>query len=188
MKKEFKEALENSPIIAGIKDDEALKACKDTDSSVIYILYGDICTIADIVATVKSYGKIAMVHLDLINGLSSKEICVDYIKKYTLADGIITTKPALIKRAKELSLYTILRIFVIDSFAFDNIEKQLHTAKPDVIEVLPALLPKAMKKICSISSVPVIAGGLISDKEDIVTLLDAGVISISSTNYDIWKM
>lgn len=188
MKREFKEALDNSPIIASIKDDEGLKACRDIESSVIFILYGDICTIADIVKTVKSYGKIAMVHLDLINGLSSKEICVDYIKKYTLADGIITTKPALIKRAKELSLHTILRVFVIDSFAYDNIEKQLHTARPDVIEILPALLPKAMKKICSLSSVPVIAGGLISDKEDIVTLLDAGVISISSTSSEIWAM
>ncbi len=188
MKQEFKEALDNSPIIAAIKDDNGLKACKDIDSSIIFILYGDICTIADIVSTVKSYGKIAMVHLDLINGLGSKEICVDYIKKYTTADGILTTKPVLIKRAKELSMHTILRVFAIDSMAYDNIDKQLRTARPDIIEILPALLPKAMKKICSLSSVPVIAGGLISDKEDIVTLLDAGVISISSSNPKIWSL
>ena len=188
MKREFRDALDTSPIIAAIKDDEGLKSCKDIDSSIIFILYGDICTIPEIVATVKSYGKLAMVHIDLINGLSSKEICVDYIKKYTQADGILTTKPALIKRAKELSLYTILRIFVIDSMAYDNIERQLKTAKPDIIEILPALLPKAVKKICSLSSVPVIEGGLISDKEDIVTLLNSGIVSISSTNSDIWSL
>lgn len=186
MKKEFREALLDSPIIAAIKDDNGLQKCLTSDSRVIFILYGDICNIADIVDTVKSSGKIAMVHLDLITGLSSKEIAVDFIKKYTQADGIITTKPNLIKRAKELGLYTILRLFVIDSMAYENIERQTKTARPDLIEILPALMPKIVAKICHISSIPVIAGGLVSDKEDIMALLQAGVTSVSSTNEQIW--
>ena len=165
MKKEFKEAIEDSPIIAAIKDDEGLKKCLTSESRVIFILYGDICNIPDIVEAVKSSGKIA---------------------KYTRADGIITTKPALIKRAKELGLYTILRLFVIDSMAYSNIEHQLRTAKPDLIEVLPALMPKVLAKVCKLSTVPVIAGGLVSDKEDVMALLQAGVVSISSTNEKIW--
>lgn len=186
MKKEFKEALEDSPIIAAIKDDTGLQKCIDSDSRIIFILYGDIVSIADIVHTIKESGKLAMVHLDLITGLSSKEIAVDFLKKYTEADGIITTKPTLIKRAKELGFYTILRLFIIDSMAYENIERQTKNAKPDLIEVLPALMPKIVSKICRISSTPVIAGGLVSDKEDIMALLQAGVTSISSTNEDVW--
>lgn len=186
MKKEFKEALEDSPIIAAIKDDDGLRKCLDSDSRVIFILYGDILNIPDIVETVKASGKIAMVHLDLITGLSSKEIAVDFIKKYTKADGIITTKPTLIKRARELGLYTILRLFIIDSMAYENIDRQVKSARPDLIEVLPALMPKIVSKICGISPIPVIAGGLVSDKEDVMALLHAGVISISSTNEKIW--
>lgn len=186
MKKEFKEALEDSPIIAAIKDEDGLKKCLSSDSRVVFILYGDIVSIADIVETVKASGKIAMVHLDLITGLSSREIAVDFLKKYTKADGIITTKPTLIKRAKELGLYTILRLFIIDSMAYENIERQVKSARPDLIEVLPALMPKIVAKICKISSTPVIAGGLVSDKEDIMALLQAGVTSVSSTNESIW--
>ena len=186
MKKEFKEALEDSPIIAAIKDDDGLQICIDSESGIVFILYGDIVSIADIVHTVKASGKLAMVHLDLITGLSSKEIAVDFLKKYTEADGIITTKPTLIKRAKELGLYTILRLFIIDSMAYENIERQVKSAKPDLIEVLPALMPKIVSKICKISSIPVIAGGLVSDKEDIMSLLQAGVTSISSTNEAVW--
>ena len=182
MKKEFKEAIEDSPIIAAIKDDEGLKKCLTSESRVIFILYGDICNIPDIVETVKSSGKIAMVHIDLIAGLSSKEIAVDFIQKYTKADGIITTKPALIKRAKELGLYTILRLFVIDSMAYSNIEHQLRTAKPDLIEVLPALMPKVLAKVCKLSTVPVIAGGLVSDKEDVMALLQ-----FSYENVNLYK-
>lgn len=186
MKKEFREALEDSPVIAAVKDDEGLRQCRESDSKVIFILYGDICSIADIVDQIKEAGKIAMVHLDLITGLSSKEIAVDFIKKYTRADGIITTKPALIKRARELSLYTILRLFVIDSMAYENIERQLKSARPDLIEILPALMPKVVSRICKHTSTPVIAGGLVSEKEDVLELLDAGVISVSSTNPKIW--
>jgi glycerol-3-phosphate responsive antiterminator len=186
MKKEFKEALLDSPIIAAIKDEEGLEKCKNSDSRVIFILYGDICSIPDIVDEVKASGKIALVHLDLIAGLNSKEIAVDFIRKYTRADGIITTKPALIKRARELSLYTILRLFVIDSMAYENIDRQLAAARPDVIEILPALMPKVIGRICRQTSIPVIAGGLVSDKEDIMELLEAGVTSISSTNPNVW--
>lgn len=186
MKKEFKDALEDSPIIVAIKDEAGLEKCIDSDSRIIFILYGDIVSIADIVDKVKASGKLAMVHLDLIVGLSSKEVAVDFLKKYTKADGIITTKPTLIKRAKELGLYTILRLFIIDSMAYENIERQVKSAKPDLIEVLPALMPKIVAKICKLSATPVIAGGLVSDKEDIMALLQAGVTSISSTNEEIW--
>lgn len=186
MKKEFKEALEDSPIIAAIKDEEGLMKCLSSDSHVVFILYGDIISISDIVNTVKSSGKIAMVHIDLISGLSSKEIAVDFLKKYTQADGIITTKPSLIKRAKELGLYTILRLFLLDSMAYENIDKHVKSAKPDLIEVLPAPMPKIVAKVCKLSPIPVIAGGLVSDKEDIMTLLQSGVVSISTTNQNVW--
>lgn len=188
MKSQFREMIENCPIICAIKDENGLQQCKDNDSEIVFILYGDICNIADIVKTVKSYGKLAMVHLDLIAGLSPKEVAVDFIRKYTQADGIITTKPALIKRAKELSLYTVLRFFVIDSMAFSNIERQLSAARPDLIEILPALMPKVLSRICKMTNIPVIAGGLVSEKEDIMELLDAGVACISSTNPAVWDL
>lgn len=186
MKKEFKEALEDSPIITAIKDDNGLQKCIESDSRIVFILYGDIITIPDIVAKVKSAGKIAMIHIDLISGLSSKEIAVDFLKKYTEADGIITTKPALIKHARELGFYTILRLFLLDSMAYENIDKQVKSARPDVIEVLPAPMPKIVKKVCKLSPIPVIAGGLVSDKEDVMTLLQAGATSISTTDSKVW--
>ncbi|WP_369521982.1 glycerol-3-phosphate responsive antiterminator, partial [Cloacibacillus evryensis] len=85
-----------------VKNEEWLEGCRESECGIVYIIYGDICTIADIVRKVKEMGKKAIVHVDLIVGLSSKEISVDFILKYTAADGIISMKPALIKRANEL--------------------------------------------------------------------------------------
>ena len=35
---------------------------------------------------------------------------------------------------------------------------------------------------------PIIAGGLISDKESVMAALSAGAIAVSSTNHGVWEM
>ena len=120
--------------------------------------------------------------------LSPKEVSVEYLKEHTEADGIISTKPSLIKKAKELGMYTILRYFLLDSMAFENIRQQQHIVRPDFIEVLPGVMPRVIKRICSSIKTPIIAGGLITDKEDVMAALSAGAIAVSSTNHQVWKM
>ena len=192
MHREFIEKLEANPVIAAIKDDKGLEKAIQTDCEIIFILYGDICTIADIVERIKAAGKVAMVHLDLITGLNNgKEVSVDFIKNTTQADGIITTKGNLIGRSKELGLYTVLRYFVIDNMALINIEKQNKhgISQPDVIEILPGiLLPKIIKKVNQLSRVPVLAGGLIGDRDDVMNALNNGVLAVSSTNEGVWEL
>ncbi len=190
MDQKFYDAVESNPVIAAVKDFEGLdRCCQVEDIKVVFILFGDVCSIDGIVRKIHESGKIAMVHMDLIVGLSSKEISVDFIKNNTYADGIISTKPTLIKRGGELGLYTVLRFFVLDSRALRNVEMMDHQyagVRPDFIEVLPGVMPKIIRRICKTSKIPVIAGGLISDKEDVMGALSAGAISVSSTNQNVW--
>lgn len=188
MRPQLIEAFEDCPVIAAIKDDEGLKRCIHSDIPIVFVLYGDICNISQIVSRLKKAGKIVIIHIDLIAGLSSKEIAVTYIKSVTHADGIISTRPSVIRQAKEEGLFAIMRFFVIDSMAFESIKRQTESAYPDMIEVLPGVMPKIIQKICKQNRTPVIAGGLISDKEDIMAALDAGAISISTTNQKVWFM
>ena len=181
-----------NPIIAAVKDDEGLRTALTEDVEIIFVLYGDICSIPGIVEKIKKAGKVAMVHVDLITGLNnSKEVCLDFIKNNTKADGIITTKSNLISHAKELELNTVLRYFILDSMALQNIEKQARMpgVRPDIIEFLPGIvLPKMIKRINKVSRVPIIAGGLIADKEDVMNALEAGALAISTTNPDVWGL
>ncbi|WP_029230906.1 glycerol-3-phosphate responsive antiterminator [Butyrivibrio sp. VCB2006] len=190
--REFIDKIEQNPIIAAVKDHDGLRTALKEDVEIIFVLYGDVCTISDIVDEIKTAGKVAMVHIDLITGLNnSRDVCIDFIKNNTKADGIITTKSNLIPHAKELGLSTVLRYFILDSMALTNIEKQSKASgvKPDLIEFLPGIvMPKMIKKINKVSRVPIIAGGLISDKEDVMNALEAGAIAISSTNEDVWGL
>lgn len=192
MKKEFLEKIEAAPIIAAVKDDTELERCFASDVEVVFILYGDVCTIPEIVDRVKASGRIAMVHMDLVAGLAPKDVSIDYIRRRTRADGVITTRANLIRHARELGLATVLRFFLLDSLALSNIEKQAMlplSAQPDVIEILPGIIvPRMMKRICSMSRVPVIAGGLICDREDVMNMLSSGAVAISTSTEQVWFM
>ena len=192
MGREFVETIEAAPIVAAVKDDQGLEKCLTSDVDAVFVLYGDICTISGIVARIKDSGKIAMVHMDLITGLSPRDISTDFIRKYTRADGIITTKGNLISHAKEIGLATVLRYFVLDSMALINIERQAHQnrdSQPDMIEILPGIIvPKMIRKICTKSRVPVICGGLIQDREDVMNALSSGAAAISTTCPEVWFM
>lgn len=189
MEQRLYDSIADSPVIAAVKDVNGLEeCCRLEEIRIVFILFGDVCTIGDIVKRVKDTGKLAMVHMDLISGLSAREISVDFIRKNTRADGIITTKPTLIKRARELSLYTVLRYFLIDSMAYENIRQQQSAVRPDLIEVLPGVMPKVIRKVCQSCQTPIIAGGLINDKEDVMGALSAGAIAVSTTNRSVWLL
>lgn len=55
-----------------------------------------------------------------------------------------------------------------------------------VWKLMPGVMPKVIRQMAETLSVPVIAGGLISDKEDIIAALDAGAASISTTKEELW--
>lgn len=188
LNKIYKEALEDFPIIAAIRDEQALEECLKTECQNIFILYGNVLTIGDIVDRITDAGKYAYVHMDMIEGLSSKEVAVEYIKTHTRAAGIISTKSALIRKAKELNLFAIQRFFMLDSLAVKNVKKQMEQTRPDFIEILPGLMPGVIANVKKEIGQHVIAGGLISQKEDILNALNAGATAISTTHSKLWYM
>jgi len=188
MKQEFYDAILDNPIIAAVKNDEDVtKVVGIKDVRVVFVLFGDVATIGQIVEKIKAAGKVAIVHMDLILGLSSKIEAVDFVKRFTEADGIISTRSEQIRYASEQGLYTVYRIFMIDSKAFDKANSTV-VKYTDAIEILPGLMPKVIKKSVQKFKIPVIAGGMISDKEDVIEALDAGAIAISSTNHKVWLL
>ena len=98
-KRKFRVILEDCPVIAAVKDETGLKECLYSESQIIFLLFGDICSVGRYVEIAKSAGKMVFVHMDLINGLGNKEVAVDFIREHTGVDGIISTKPQLVTMA-----------------------------------------------------------------------------------------
>lgn len=179
--------LDACPVIAAVKDENGLEACLNAPCRVVFVLFGTIMDIPDIISRIRSAGKTPLVHLDLVDGLAARESAVDFIRFRTSAEGIISTKSVLIKRAKELGLIAVQRFFLLDSLALTNIAKQVRVNAPDVIEIIPGVMPKVIRYVSERSSLSVIAGGLIQDAEDVQNALAAGAAAISATNAELWS-
>ncbi|MDE7220090.1 MAG: glycerol-3-phosphate responsive antiterminator [Oscillospiraceae bacterium] len=182
------ELLADNPIIAAVKDDQGLSNTLDSNVDVIFLLYGNVLNLPELVNRVHTAGKAAFVHLDLVDGLTNREISADFVARSTAAAGIISTKSPVIKRGRELGLVAIQRYFLLDSMALSNIERDLSRDAADLIEVLPGLMPKMIRRLVQSTGKPIIAGGLISDKEDVTGALGAGAVAVSTTNPAVWRM
>ena len=186
-RKDLLEIIADSPVIAAVKDEEGLEKSLRTDCRIIFILYGNICSLTTIVERIKSRDKLAIVHADLVQGLSAKIEAIDYIKNNTKADGILSTKGNLVKHAADIGLIGILRNFIIDSMAMENVKKQVELAHPDMIEIMPGIMPEIIEKLKNEIKLPLIAGGLISDKKDVIAALSAGADAVSTTKEELWN-
>ena len=187
MKNHILSAIEASPIIAAVKNDEGLARILASDLKVIFVLYGDLCSIAGIVDRLRDAGKYPIVHADLITGLGSKEVAVDFLSQ-SGASGIISTRPAFIKRGRELGLFTVHRFFVFASLSLQSVARSAAASHPDVVEILPGLMPRVIARVCSAVRQPVICGGLIEDKGDVMAALGAGAVAISTTDEAVWDL
>lgn len=179
--------LERTPVIPAVKEPETLDLALAHDGAAVFLLCGDILNIAGLVDRVHRAGKQAVVHGDLVAGLAPKEIAVDYLRSCG-ADGIISTRPHIIRRGRELGMLTVLRVFAIDSKAVGNLQKETEMVTPDVIEILPGTLPKIIEKLSGKLPVPLIAGGLMTDKCDIVSALQAGALCASTSEETLWEV
>ena len=72
--------FETNPIIAAVKDERQLERTFALENDILFFLFGNICTIGTLVRRAKEAGKLAFVHLDLTQGLSSKDVAADFVK------------------------------------------------------------------------------------------------------------
>lgn len=187
-KEEICHLLVGNPVIGAIRHEEDLESVKDSDIAVIFILKATIMNAKHLIEECKTMGKAVFIHLDFIEGLGKDEKAIEYVSKVLGPHGIITTRSQAIKYGNEQNLITIQRYFMIDSQSFHTAVHSIGHAKPDFIEVMPGIIPKVITKLTKAVQPPIIAGGLIQDKDDIIQGLQAGAIATSTANKKLWEL
>ena len=186
MKETFTKKLKSNPVIAAVKDVEKLDGALESDCEIIFLLCGNIFNLKAIVEKVKKMGKMIFIHIDLIDGFSRDATALSYIYEEIRPDGIISTKNSQLKTAKQLGLLTVQRLFIIDSLSIETTVKASVSINPDAIEIMPGIMPRITKKLSSQLDIPVIVGGLISEKDDIKNALESGAKGVSTSDADLW--
>jgi len=188
MGSKFIYGVHNNPIIAAVKNKDDLITVIKSQCNVVFLLCGNVSTIKDIVGKLQNSNKLVFIHIDLIEGISNDihglKYIVDKVKPY----GIITTKGKLILAAQNMGVYTIQRLFILDSLSYERSIKSVKKYKPDAIEILPGIIHKITARFKTELNIPIITGGLIRDKDDVICALKAGAIAVSSTNNKVWEL
>lgn len=189
MRKElFMERLKKYKLVAAVKDERHLEKALKKPLSGIFLLTGNIGVLKKFVDFYRENGFIVFVHVEKIGGISFDQEGLQFIANYVKPDGIITTKANLIKIAKKLDLITIQRCFLIDSDAFKNAVEITKEIQPDFVELMPALIPSMIEKFRAETNLPIITGGLLQNKEQMMRALGSGAIAVSTGNPELWSI
>ena len=178
----FQNILRKNPIIAAVRDVAGINISAWPDIGVIFVLGGTIFDLPSIVKEAHRHNKLVFADIDLVKGIGKDTAGVHFLATERGVDGIITTRSSFIKSIKDEGLLAIERMFVLDSESLNGGLGIVQKSRPDAIEVLPGLiLPRIMQKIRAVTSIPVIAGGLITEQADLREVLAAGAIGASTS-------
>lgn len=182
--------LEGNPVIAAVRSPETVTAACAAQTEVVFLLCGDILNIGELVRQLKKSGKMVFVHMDLLGGIGRDRQAVEYLVQAASPDGIISTRSQLIRTARELKLLTVQRFFLLDSQSVAMTAETAATVRPDMAEIMPGICPRVIRRLISQlgKRVPVIAGGMVEEKQDIMEALSAGAAGVSTSREALWNL
>ena len=177
--------LASDPVIAAVTDEKWEEAIK-SPAQVIFYLSANLLTVKEKVQQAQKEGKYVMVHMDLAEGIGKDRAGIRYLAQCGV-DGVISTKAQMIRYAKEQGLVTVQRFFALDSKGMESIEEMLRNTNPHLMEIMPGVIGKAIRRFQK-CGIPVIAGGLIETKQEVMEALSCGAAAVSTGNKTLWYL
>ena len=183
----IKSILERNPIIPAIKDNITLEKALNSNSEIVFIILANIVNIKEYCDKLREKNKVIYIHIDMIDGLNSTNNGIDYIMNTIKPDGILTTKSNVVAHAYKNNISVIQRFFILDTLSYEKALSNIKENKIVAAEIMPGLMPKVIKKLSQKTHIPIITGGLIKEKEDVINSIKAGALSVSTTETSLWE-
>ena len=188
VKEAFLEAVRQRPVIAAARSMEDAREAAQSRVAAVFLLGGSILTLPGMTAALRDAGKYVFIHLDLCDGLGRDAAAVQWCAETLRPDGLISTRSQLLRKVAEQGMMTIHRLFLVDSSSLNGGIRHLTANPPDLIEVLPGLVPKAITRLRDTLGLPVIAGGMVTEERDVEQALSSGALAVSSSARALWRM
>lgn len=175
-------------VIAAVASVEKFKeAVADSNISCIMLKFGNIDNISELVEVAHKNNKKIIVHLDAIKGIAKDPHGIKYLAKIGV-DCMNTTKPNLISTIREAGMVAIQVMFLVDQEALKAGIESINRNKPDGVIIMPMSIPeKIIKDILEKTKVDLIAGGLLTEKNEISECLNKGFSAVVTSQKNLWK-
>lgn len=174
-------------VIAAVRTEVEFEAALSSRAAVIFDLAPDLMKLPARIKRAKAAGKKLFLHIDLAKGIGRDESGILFLRGLGI-DGIVSTKVSMIKLAREKGLFTVQRFFIVDSQSVHTTVEAVKSSSPHVIEVMPGIVCKVIARLCEQLDIPLIAGGLIEDREEAEAALKGGATAVSTGKEELWGL
>ena len=180
------ETISDNPVIAAVQNKKALERALALHMPTVFLLW---CRYI-LGQGVGRHGARGRMQCIFAYGpdrrLASTAKALDYVKKRVSPCGIISTKSTLIKYARESGLFCIQRFFMVDSASYQSALQTVGKTRPSMVELMPGHHTRCHPPLYSGTAVPVIAGGLVTERREVIDVLAAGALGVSTGRESLW--
>jgi len=174
------------PCGAAVKSPEQLDAALACRCGAIFILRANGLELAPVVRRIHQAGKLAVVHLDLVDGVAADHSGVRWLARCG-ADAIISSHGQAVRAVRAEGLIAIQRLLCVNRISVELGLAAVARAQPDIVELLPGIiLPSVADLVLPRLSVPLLAGGFIRDAAAARRVLDTGAIAVTTSERALW--
>lgn len=178
--------LRTRPAIASLFSPDDVDAFMDCDAPIGIIANADLLALESIVARLGEGGRFAFVNVDSISGLAPDRGGIDFLAKIG-ADGVVTTRGAMIARIEQLGMLAMQKLFVTDRLNLPRSTHGLEAARPSLVQIMPApVLPWVMADPV-MQVAPVIGGGFVTNERGLESAIACGAAGISTSERSLWN-
>jgi len=181
----FVARLREQPCCAAVVAEPFLDLALASASPIIVILRGDGLALREPIDRIHAAGKLAAVHLDLVDGLEADIHGVSWLARCG-ADAIVSSRGSLMPAIRREGRLAIHRVLLSRRSHLDSAMKAAARAAPDVLEVLPGILLPSITQLLPRLGIPVLAGGFIRSPDDVRAVMAAGAAGVTTSQADLW--
>jgi glycerol uptake operon antiterminator len=175
------------PCGAAVKAGDQLDPALASSCGAIFILRANGLELGPVVHRIHLAGKLAVVHLDLVDGLAADLTGVRWLARCG-ADAIISSHGQAVRAVRAEGVVAIQRLLCVNLVGVELGLVAAARSEPDIVELLPGvILPEVADLVMPGLTVPLLAGGFIHDAAAAQSVLDAGALAVTTSHRDLWN-
>jgi glycerol uptake operon antiterminator len=181
----FMAALAACPCCAAITSEARVEAALASNVAIVFVLRANGLELKPLITRVHAAGKLAAVHLDLVDGIRADRAGVAWLARAGV-DAVISSHGQLVAAIHREGLVAIHRLLLVRRNLLDTAVAAVSRSGADFVEILPgAILPEVALLLPDLG-VPLLAGGFIRTVGEARAVLAAGAVGVTTSSETLW--
>lgn len=184
---EFISRLAESHCCAAITSESHLDTALASSVAIIFILRADGLELAPVVQRIHEAGKLAAIHIDLIDGVRADRSGIAWLARAGV-DAVISSHGQLMRAIQRERMVAIHRLLLVRRGLLDSAFAAVTRSGADIVELIPGVILPEVRDLLPKLEVPLLAGGFIRTVADARAVIGAGAAGVTTSAENLWQV